>query len=79
MNSEIIETQLKLITKQVETEHQKQRPFMLLKPKLFMEGNQWAAMYGDEPSLSLLGFGDTPEEAARDFDHAWYNLNISKK
>ncbi len=50
------------------------RPSMLFKPKLYIEGNQWCAMYGDSPAISLQGWGNSPELALIDFD-----LNYSEE
>jgi len=54
-------------------ELERKRPFMLLKPKIYPDGNQWCALYGDNLQEGVAGFGDTPELAARDFDIAWLN------
>ena len=52
-----------------------QRPFMTLKPKLYIDGNSWCALYGDNVQEGLCGFGDTPDLAARDFDKQWFSNN----
>lgn len=49
------------------------RPFMLLKPRMFPDGNQWCALYGDDIQSGVCGFGDTPDRAAAEFDKAWWN------
>lgn len=49
-------------------------PFMLLKPKIMIDGNKWCALYGDNLQDGVAGFGDSPQEAEEDF-----NLNWSKK
>lgn len=48
------------------------RPFVLLKPKLFKDGDQWCALYGDNLQDGLCSFGKTPSEAASNFDNAWF-------
>ena len=53
------------------TEEMRQRPFTLLRPRMFPDGNQWCALYGDDLQSGVSGFGDTPEKAAADFDKAW--------
>ncbi len=50
---------------------QLQRPFMLLRPKIYPDGNQWCVLLGDNIQEGLAGFGDTPDEAASDFDQNW--------
>jgi len=52
-------------------EEQRMRPFMLLRPKIFMDGNQWCALYGENIQEGIAAFGGTPEKAAEAFDKAW--------
>lgn len=47
------------------------RPFVLLKPALSSDGNQWGALYGENIQVGVAGFGDTPDAASRDFDKNW--------
>lgn len=47
------------------------RPCVLWKPKLSIDGNQWCALYGDNLQDGVAGFGDTPAKAMHDFDRAW--------
>lgn len=50
---------------------EQQRPFVLLKPRMFPDGNQWCALYGDDLQEGVAGFGDTPASAAANFDLNW--------
>lgn len=52
-------------------EEQRGRPFMLLRPKMYPDGNKWCALYGDNLQDGVCGFGDTPDLAAADFDRNW--------
>ena len=52
---------------------EQQRPFVLLRPKLSIDGNKWCALYGENLQDGVAGFGDTPEQAAIDFDLNWLN------
>ena len=45
-----------------------QRPSVLYKPRLFIDGDQWCAMYGTTIQGCVTGFGDSPAEAMSDFD-----------
>ena len=47
------------------------RPFVLLKPRIFVDENKWCALYGDNLQDGVAGFGDTPDKASRDFDQHW--------
>jgi hypothetical protein len=49
------------------------RPFMLLRPRIFIDGDQWCVLYGDDLQDGVAAFGETPEKAAVQFDLAWLN------
>lgn len=49
-----------------------QRPSVLFRPRIAPDGNAWAAVYGDNVQEGIAGFGDSPDEAMREFDKAWY-------
>ncbi|HET6788177.1 MAG TPA: hypothetical protein VFH49_09460 [Aquabacterium sp.] len=48
-----------------------QRPSVLFRPSLSVDGNQWCALYGDNLQDGVAGFGDSPEAAMAGFDKAW--------
>lgn len=50
---------------------EKMRPFMLLQPRLFIDGNKWCALYGDNLQDGVAGFGDSPRAASYKFDEEW--------
>jgi hypothetical protein len=54
----------------VELEHV--RPSVLYRPSISIDGNQWIALYGDNLQDGVAGSGDSPEEAMRNFDKAWF-------
>ena len=60
----------------VAQEHQ--RPCVLFRPKLSIDGNQWFALYGSDLQDGIAGFGDTPELAMIDFDKNYYGQKISR-
>ena len=47
------------------------RPFYLLRPKVFPDGDQWCALYGENIQDGVCGFGNTPAKAAAQFDISW--------
>ena len=49
-----------------------QRPSVLFRPLLSADGTKWCALYGENLQEGVAGFGDTPDEAMRDFDQAWW-------
>ena len=44
---------------------------MVLQPKLFIEGDEWCALYGENIQDGVAGFGRSPDEAYWAFDVAW--------
>ena len=48
------------------------RPFYLPRPRVFLDGNSWCALYGENIQEGICAFGDTPAEAAELFDVAFY-------
>ncbi len=48
--------------------HDMARPVVLLKPRFFIDGNLWCALYGENLQDGIAGFGKTPADAAHDFD-----------
>lgn len=43
----------------------------ILKPKIFIDGNKWCLLYGENIQDGICGFGDTPRKAVYDFNKAW--------
>lgn len=54
------------------------RPFIQLKPHLFADGDKWCALYGPDIQTGVSGWGDTPEQAASNFDIEWLNSKTPK-
>lgn len=44
----------------------------LLKPRIFIDGNQWCVLYGENLQDGVCGFGDTPMLAVYAFNRAWH-------
>lgn len=47
------------------------RPSTVHKPRLFIDGNQWCALLGENLQDGVAGFGGSPHEAMMAFDDAW--------
>lgn len=62
-----------------QAERERVRPFMLLRPKICKDGNKWCAMYGENIQDGVCGFGDTPAQAATNFDFNWLNEPPTQK
>jgi len=48
-------------------------PHVLLRPRLYPDGDQWCMLYGNDLQEGVAGFGGTPALAAAAFDDAWQN------
>lgn len=47
-------------------------PHVRMRPKLFIDGNQWCALYGENIQDGVAGFGDSPDGACASFDMNWW-------
>jgi hypothetical protein len=54
------------------------RPFMLLRPRIFPDGNMWCALYGDNLQDGVCAFGETPDAASIQFDIEWLNARCGQ-
>lgn len=43
----------------------------LLKPRVFIDGNQWCVLYGENIQEGVCGFGKSPLDAVYAFNKAW--------
>ncbi len=48
-----------------------ERPSALYRPRIFIDGDQWCALYGEDLQNGVAGFGNSPEDAMWDFDACW--------
>lgn len=48
-----------------------ERPSVLYRPVLYIDGNQWCALYGENLQEGVAGFGSSPANAMWDFDRNW--------
>ena len=44
----------------------------MLKPRIFIDGNRWCVLWGEDLQSGVAGFGKTPMEAMCDFNNNWY-------
>ena len=52
-------------------EKQEYNLFQILKPKLFVVGDKWCVLYGENLLNGIAGFGESPYKAILDFNKAW--------
>ena len=48
-----------------------QRPSVLFRPTISLDGDSWCALYGANLQDGVAGFGKSPSEAMYEFDVAW--------
>ena len=51
----------------------------LLKPRIFLDRNQWCVLYGDNLQDGIVGFGDSPRLAVYAFNKAWDAIAAQKE
>ncbi len=49
-----------------------QNPHVVMKPKVYKDGDKWCCLYGDNIQEGVVGFGDTPNDACAKFDKMWW-------
>ena len=49
-----------------------ERPSVLYRPTLYVDGDKWCALLGENIQIGVVGFGASPDEAMRAFDTAWF-------
>ncbi len=47
------------------------RPCVLYKPKVYLDGDVWCALYGENIQEGVVGFGESPSKAMYNFDENW--------
>jgi len=51
--------------------NEQKRPSVLFRPELKFDVDEWRAQYGKGVYEGVIGTGDSPDEAMRDFDEKW--------
>ncbi len=60
------------------TASEQQRPSVLFKPLLSIDGDQYCVLYGSDLQTGIAGFGESPELAMLDFDKMWKKKIVKK-
>uniref|UniRef100_A0A6M3JKX1 Uncharacterized protein n=1 Tax=viral metagenome TaxID=1070528 RepID=A0A6M3JKX1_9ZZZZ len=47
------------------------RPSILFRPKIYKDGSQWCCLLGEDIMSGVVGFGESPDKATREFDRVW--------
>lgn len=48
-----------------------EEPSAIYRPKIYIDGDKWCALYGDNLQDGVAGFGDSPALAMNDFNSNW--------
>ena len=48
------------------------KPSAIYRPKIYVDGKAWCALYGDDLQAGVAGFGDSPAAAMDALNVAWY-------
>ena len=51
-----------------------QLPSVLYKPKLFIDGDRYCALFGENIQEGCAGFGESAYKAMADFDTNWFKI-----
>ena len=62
----IVDMRTRIVDMEFELAEKALRPSMMLKPRVFIHGNQWCAVQN-----GVAGFGDSPQAAYDAFDKSW--------
>lgn len=55
-------------------------PSVLYRPRVFLDGNTWCCLYGEDLQNGVAAFGRTPAEAVDNFDcYAWHGKPVPEK
>ena len=46
--------------------------FSMLKPQIYVDGDRWCCLYGEDIQSGIVGFGKSPIEAIRQWNSEWY-------
>lgn len=51
------------------------RPHVVMRPRVFKDGDAWCALYGEDLQVGVAGFGDSPKVACEAFDREWRGMS----
>lgn len=77
--SYVFSAQLDAAVMAQDAERERQRPFNMLRPPVYPDGNMWCALYGKDLMEGVAGFGETPEKASHDFDKNWREQKLATR
>jgi hypothetical protein len=60
-----------VMRQEIEAAKLRNSPHYIYRPRIFMDGTRYCALYGDDIQVGITGFGETPAAAMKDFDRVW--------
>ena len=72
LHPELFQRQAELLAMEADGADKRRLWAVILGAKLFRDGNQWCALYGENIQDGVCGFGPTPAAALNAFEHAMY-------
>lgn len=66
------ENRLDNMRQEIEAEKADYNLFSLLKPKIFIDGDRWCVLYGEDIQSGICGFGKSPYLAIKDWSSNCY-------
>lgn len=63
----------------VEAARESCEPHALMRPRIYPDGDQWCALYGEDLQEGVAGFGVTPAAACLDFNTNWRTQRLNSK
>lgn len=70
----IVDMRIKIVDLENKLAEKMLLPSMMLKPKIFIDGNKWCALFGESLQSGVAGFGDSPQAAYDAFDKSWVEM-----
>lgn len=58
--------------------HDSHSPCILYKPRLFLDGDRYCFLLGEDPMNGVAGFGETAQKAAEDFNRNFWDQKAPK-
>lgn len=69
---EALERYVEDLERSIVIESQEFNLVKMLSPRIFIDGNQWCVLYGEDLMSGVAGFGESPILAVYDFNKAWH-------
>ena len=72
----VLNAQWNAATEQAEAARAAAAPHVLMRPRVFPDGNAWCCLLGENLQEGVAGFGETPADACAAFDKEWIGRRL---